>query len=139
MGKNKGFTLAELLVVISIIGLFSVMAFGFLTSAQTKAKVAGATSSLSSLVRAVALCCLSSSNTLQAVAGSDICNPAAGGILPTAAQLKVTNVSYSVVNQCTSDNPSLNIVLTGHARTACNTTAWVLSGTKLTLPNGCSN
>ncbi len=59
MSKLKGFTLVELLVVISIVGLLSSVVFASLTSARGKARIANAQQAMSN-VKALALSCLTS-------------------------------------------------------------------------------
>jgi len=133
---KKGFTLIELLIVIAIIGILAGIVVGVTGAARTKAATQATRASLSGLRSAIALCCDVSTNTLQTTPGSDVCDSPIDTFLPTAQQLKVTDVVYTVSGQCSETEPGYTITLSGHPNTNCNGD-WVVTVTTFQPPGGC--
>ncbi len=135
--KNKrAFTLIELLIVIAIIGILASVVLVSLNSARNKANAASAKATISSLGPAVAVCCDNPANTFNTVIGGDVCSTAVGSVLPTAAQLKSTNVTYAQVANCQATTPSITVTPAGHPLAACNA-AFTVSANGMTPPAGC--
>src|SRR3989344_3551186 len=74
MKYNRGFTLIELLVVIAIIGILSTVVLTSLGSARTKARIAAAQATMSSVVPVLVTCLDANTADITAPAASgDVC------------------------------------------------------------------
>lgn len=138
--KLKGFTLIELLIVIAIIGILASIVLVSLNNARNKANAAATKATIASLQPAVVLCCDTSSNTFSAgvdPVATDVCTPGAvGAILPLAADLKATGVTYTATANCAAATPTLTVTPAGHAQAACNA-AFTVTAERVTMPAGC--
>lgn len=135
--KRKGFTLIELMIVIAIIGILASIVLVSMSNTRTNATIGAYKSSLGSLQPAIGLCCTTSTNTLQTVAGGQVCSPSTNALLPTSTDIKADSVVYSVTVQCDGVIPTLNVTPTGLPRAACNSTATTVSPLAVTFPVGC--
>ncbi len=84
-GPSTGFTIIELLVVITIIGLFSAVLFGGITAARGKGRLASAMQSMKSM-HDIAMVCLSTNPTAYT-----FCLPGQGTAPCNASPLNDTN------------------------------------------------
>lgn len=136
---KKGFTLLELLIVVAMIGILSsVMLFG-MNASRNKAAANAAKQAFASLKPAIALCCGDGSKNLRTVAGNDVCSVPLNSLLPTAAQLKSTDVQYLIVADCNATSPAISAALTNNPSSACNGSNgfWTITMNSVTPPPGC--
>ncbi|MEI7621823.1 MAG: type II secretion system protein [Candidatus Moraniibacteriota bacterium] len=117
---KQGFTLIELIVVMAVIGILGSVVLVNLNPAKNLAQAANTKQTLSSLGSALAICCESLANGLQTVADGDVCDTGTVANLPNAAALQAANVIYSVLDDCSADNPALDVQIIGHPKTECN-------------------
>jgi prepilin-type N-terminal cleavage/methylation domain-containing protein len=129
---KKGFTLIELLIVIAIIGILAGIILVSTNASRNNARAASTKQPLSGLKAAVALCCVSTSNTLRTVAGGAVCSDAnVNSMLPTGRQLGLNadaDVTYGVSAACNTANPSINIRIANHPQSACSSTYTISPG-----------
>lgn len=104
---EKGFSLIELLVVISIIALLSTIAMTSVTSQRNRARNVSFQSAAKGVQSGAGICCNSENGTLNITLGEDICTPASGSLYPTASNLG----SVEIIRGC-SDLQGFSIKLT---------------------------
>ena len=95
---------------------------------------------LSGLRAGISPCCArSSTNQLQTTAGSDICNPVIGTMLPEYRALRLhdaADLSYAITAQCDTDTPTMTATIKNHRKQACNG-VWTITEKEITIPPGC--
>lgn len=116
---TAGFTLIELMVVVSIMTLLSSIALSMFISTRVRARVGAAQASLSSLLPAI-LVCLGSGNggntIIQASIGGDVCSDTAATNAKWPALPRGGGWGYSADN-FNGNAGSFYVKVTGDART----------------------
>ena len=120
--KNKAFTLVELLVVISIIGVLSSIVFASLGSARTKAKDAAIKSSITNMRAQAEILYDSNGCYTNSITPSCTGSPSANtGITATCALFSPTSYIYNILRDsqmnalcvsATSNSPSTMLKIT---------------------------
>lgn len=106
--KINGFTIIELLVIISIIGILTAITITSLYNSREKAKDASFKSNSRTVQSAAAVCCEDSAvGSLENTLDAEICNPPMGSVYP-----KDTSIgSIEVARNC-DDNDGFQLRLT---------------------------
>lgn len=84
---QKGFSLIELLVVVSIVALLSTIAMSSVSSSRKKARDVSFQSTANSVQSSIGVCCTGGAGDLQFTLGGEICFPSSGSTYPTDANL----------------------------------------------------
>lgn len=123
MSSEKGFSLIELLVVISIIGLLSTIAMTSMNGGRIKARRVSFQDSALSVQRMAIMCCDSDNGTLEPSASSNLPTPG-----DPICRNKLTGYSALTEMGNYSDSKSLGVIT---VVTDCN-----VSGFSLTMTPG---
>lgn len=138
--KKRGFTIIEIMVVIGAIALLASIVVVSVQGNIKKAETKATQETITSMEVAIGVCCANTQNILRTDIGQDMCSVSHGSLLPTASELRAQSATYTVPvgSNCSSTNPTLNIILTSHKNTACNSPNIIsVRSTGTTYPAGC--
>ncbi len=127
--KKKGFTLIELLIVVAIISILVSVILVSVISGKRKAKDASFKSTVSSLNKAMIMCCSKRNGLIQTDVNGSVCAPPDAGVnYPGSDSIGSIDVSAGSNHNCSNGSFRVTVTPGSKNKGNCNSAVITING-----------